>query len=438
MQPIDTYAESPERALVGSLLIDSGYAVRVRGLVPVEAFQDGRLAWVYAAILDLDAAGQPVDVVTVTNDLERRRQLSEIGGAAWVMDLINAVPTPVHAEHYARMVAAAWKKRDTIALAQRIVQAAMDGSAGDPLDNALVLISETRKRHGVADAGPQAMDAIIGDTLDKAGARSEARRAGTDVVVRTPFHEFNQHLAGGLMAGDVLTIIGEPGVGKSTFAHMCADAAAEHGRGVLAFITEMNRNQFAARQLASRSGVDSRTIRSGAMSGDQWAKVYRSAEIVSHPSFLVDDKTFDSLRFDERIQQATVALERIGKKLDLIVFDYLQLFKDSRRKDKRTEISDIINYIRELSSAYEVPVIVVSASSREGYKAGGKPSLYNAKESGDIEYATTIGLALWRDPMTGQVQAEIQKNRDGKAWVAFSLPPMLPGAAWYDLRSQAA
>lgn len=434
--PPNINADSAERALVGSLLIDSGYAVRVSGFVPAEAFHSQRLAWVYAAICDLDAAGHPVDLVTVTAELETRRQLADIGGSAFVMDLVNAVPTPVHAEHYARMVADDWKRRDTIALAQRIVQAAIDGKDGDPLDNALALIGETRRRHGTADSGPQAMDKIIGDTLEQAGARGDAHRAGTEVVIRTPFIEFNRNLAGGLMAGDVLTVIGEPAVGKSTFVHMCADAAAERGRGVLAFITEMNRHGFAARQLASRSGVDSRTIRAGTMSSEQWARIYRSAEQVSRPAFLVDDKTFDSQRFEERIQQAIVTLERSGHKLDMIVFDYLQLFKDSRRKDKRSEVSDIINYIRELANAYEVPVIVVSASSREGYKAGGKPSLYNAKESGDIEYATTIGLALWRDPTTGQVQAEIQKNRDGKAWVAFSLPPMLTNAAWYDLIGQ--
>jgi hypothetical protein len=92
--------------------------------------------------------------------------------------------------------------------------------------------------------------------------------------------------------------------------------------------------------------------------------------------------------------------------------------------------------VREIANAYEVPVIVVSSLAREGYKNDAKPNLYNSKESGDIEYATTIGLAMWREANEAQITMEIQKNRDGKAWEQFKLPPMVAGAAWYDLRQQ--
>ena len=141
----------------------------------------------------------------------------------------------------------------------------------------------------------------------------------------------------------------------------------------------MNRHQYAARQLAPRSGVASRAIRSGTMSSDQWAQVYKAAGQVGRPNFLVDDKTFDVQRFEERIGQAVMMLDRIGHSLDLIVFDYLQLFKDMRRKDKRVEVGDIINGIREIANAYEVPVIVVSSLSRAGYKNDAKPNLYDTK-----------------------------------------------------------
>jgi hypothetical protein len=90
----------------------------------------------------------------------------------------------------------------------------------------------------------------------------------------------------------------------------------------------------------------------------------------------------------------------------------------------------------ELANAYEVPVMVVSSLAREGYKNDAKPNLYNSKESGDIEYATTIGLAMWREANEAQITMEIQKNRDGKAWEQFKLPPMIAGAAWYDVRQQ--
>jgi replicative DNA helicase len=280
------------------------------------------------------------------------------------------------------------------------------------------------------------MTSIVDATIRMALAAADERLEGKEVITPTPFTMLNRHLAGGMMAGDVITVFGSPGIGKSTFVHMCADYAASKGRGVMAFITEMNRFQYAARQLSPRAQVESRVIRSGAMSSEQIERVWTAAGQVGRPNFLVDDKTFDATRFEERIGQAILMLDRIGQSLGLIVFDYLQLFKDTRRKDKRVEVGDIINQIRELANAYEVPVIVVSSLAREGYKNDAKPNLYNSKESGDIEYATTIGLAMWREANETQITMEIQKNRDGKAWEQFKLPPMIAGAAWYDVRQQ--
>jgi replicative DNA helicase len=424
-----------ERAVIGSLLIDPDAIIRLRAMLPVEAFYTARLGWIYDAILALADKGTPADFLTLTDELENRKQLEEIGGASYIMDLLDAVPTSIHVEHYARIVIRAWQKRDAVILAQRITQSAMDGTS-DSLAIAAQLLTEARKKHNVVDSGPQSMATIVDATIRMAADAADRLSEGKEVVTPTPFTMLNRHLTGGMMAGDVITVIGSPGIGKSTFVHMCADYAASKGRGVLAFITEMNRFQYAARQLAPHAKVESRAIRSGAMNGDQWDRVWSAAGQVGRPNFLVDDKTFDATRFEERIGQSILMLDRIGQSLGLIVFDYLQLFKDSRRKDKRVEVGDIINGIREIANAYEVPVIVVSSLAREGYKNDAKPNLYNSKESGDIEYATTIGLAMWREANEAQITMEIQKNRDGKAWEQFKLPPMVAGAAWYDLRQQ--
>lgn len=422
-----------ERAVVGSLLIDPDAIIKLRGILPVEAFYDSKLGWIYGAIINLADRGVKADILTVCDELADRKQLADIGGASFVMALVNSVPTSIHAEHYAGVVRKGWERRDTVAIAQRIVKAAMNGSG---LDDAAQMIADARKKHSGVAEGPQSMATIVDDTIRMASEAADNRQAGRDVVQPTPFLALNKALAGGMMAGDVVTVIGSPGIGKSTFVQMCADNAAAHGTGVLAFITEMNRHQYAARQIAPSAKVDSRTIRSGAMSSEQWERVWTSAGQVGRHNFLVDDKTFDATQFEARIEQAILMLDRIGKTLGLVVFDYLQLFRDSRRKDKRVEVGDIINGIREIANAYEVPAIVVSSLAREGYKNDAKPNLYNSKESGDIEYATTIGLAMWREPGATTITMEIQKNRDGKAWEQFQLPPMIAGAAWYDVRQQ--
>jgi len=432
---VTTASVEAERAVIGSLLIDPDAIVRIRAILPVEAFYTARLGWIYAAILALADRGTPADFLTLPDELESRKQLDEIGGVEYIMDLLNAVPTAIHIEHYAKIVTRAWQKRDAVILAQRITQSAMDGTS-DSLDIAAQLLTEARKKHNVVDSGPQSMASVVDATIQMALAAADSRLDGKEIVTPTPFTMLNRHLAGGMMAGDVITVIGSPGIGKSTFVHMCADYAASKNRGVLAFITEMNRFQYAARQLSPRAQVESRVIRSGSMNSEQIERVWTAARHVGRPNFLVDDKTFDATRFEERIGQAILMLDRIGQSLGLIVFDYLQLFKDSRRKDKRVEVGDIINQIREIANAYETPVIVVSSLAREGYKNDAKPNLYNSKESGDIEYATTIGLAMWREANEMQVTMEIQKNRDGKAWEQFKLPPMIAGSAWYDTRQQ--
>lgn len=425
-----------ERAVVGSILIDPSMLRYVQALLCADSFEIVRIGWIYDACVALAASGAPIDILAVTHELRRRRQLDEVGGEPFVMNLINEVPTAIHAEHYARIVAAGWKEREAIRLAQQIVQVASSHQE-DPLDAAAHLLADLRKRHGSTDQGPRPMSVLISETLESAGNLSARRAAGQEVIISTPFQEFNRHLAGGLMTGDVVTVLGEPGVGKSTFAHMCADHAAARGYGVLAFITEMSALQFAARQLAPRVGVDSRTIRSGAMTSEQWERVFTTSGQVARPNFLVDDKTFDAQKFEARIDQAFAILERSGFALRMLIFDYLQLFRDSRRKDKRTEVGDIINQIREIANVYNLPVIVVSSLAREGYKTNAKPNLHNAKESGDIEYATTVGLVLWRDPDSGRVNAEIQKNRDGKAWQSWVMPPMSANAAWYEFVASA-
>lgn len=423
-----------EQAVIGSLLLDSDAVLRVRPILSKEAFYTERMRWIYDAILTLTDAGTPADFLTLCDELERRGQLQEVGGASKVMDLISCVPTAIHAEHYARIVNRSWLDREAIRLAGQIVQGALERK-GNGLNIAHQLLVDARKRHSIVDEGPRPMTDIVAEMLEAAANHNEARADGREITIPTPFWQLNNNLRGGFMSGDVVTVFGQPGIGKSTFAHMCADYAAARRHGVLCFITEMNRQQYGARQLAPHAGIDSRTIRSGFMSEKQWAVVHSVAGQVARPNMLVDDKTFDVQQFGDRIGQAKLILDRIGQTLDLVVFDYLQLFKDTRRRDKRAEVSDIINHIRELANEHEIPVIVVSALAREGYKNDAKPNLYNLKESGDIEYATTIGLAMYRDSGSSRITMEIQKMRDGKSWQKVQLPPMVEGAAWYDVQN---
>jgi replicative DNA helicase len=218
-------------------------------------------------------------------------------------------------------------------------------------------------------------------------------------------------------------------VGKSTFVHQIADHAAQFGHGVLMLITETRDVNFAARQLAPRAGVASRELLSGNLDERGWLGVMQNMDKVKRASMMVDSTTYDAQSFERRIQQASNALEQRGATLRLVVFDFLQQFRDSRYKEKRLEIGSVIYQIRELMVRYGLAGIVVSELDKATYKNGGKVHIFGAKESGSIEYAATVGIALYRNEQD-RVVCDVQKNKDGKR-ASFLLPALADNAAWF-------
>ncbi len=424
--PADTEAE---RAVLGSCLIDPGAIEHVGSFLKAEHFYQEKHACIYTGIVDLDKRGTQADFVTLCEELERKAQLDEIGGAAYVMDLINAVPTSIHAEYYAEIVLRLAIDRRAIVLAGQIVQEAYAGR-GRALDTAATLLQDARQGFAVASDGPRFLDDVLVDLIDRASVSQAERQSGRLVDVKFPWSDLNNIVRGGLLPADLMLIVGEPSVGKSTFVHQIADHAAMFGHGVLIFTTETRDINFAARQLAPRAGVGSRDLISGQLDPDGWERVMRSVDAVKRKSLMVDSGTYDAQAFERRIQQARTALEQRGCTLRLIVFDFLQQFRDSRYKEKRLEVGSIIYQMREIANTYGLACIAVSELSKEAYKnGGGKVHIFGSKESSSIEYACTIGAALYRDEQQ-RVVCDIQKNKDGKR-DKFTLPPLATDAAWF-------
>lgn len=428
--PMNTDAE---RALLGAILIDNSVLYRVRGILPPQAFFVVKHQWVYESMLALAAEQKAVDFVTLSDEMERRRQLVEAGGSAWLMGLINEVPTSAHGEYYAQIVLKEHRNREAIRLAHRVVQAAYAGE--EALVVAKQLLAEATQANFRSMDGPQGLDKVIMSLLDSASDTAERRKSGQIVDVELPFWQLNDIVRPGLMGGDLVLVVGEPAVGKSTFVHMIGDYAASCRHGVLVFPTEMTAHQFAARQIAPRAGVQSRNIRAGLMDDKQWAAVYSVGGQVGWPNLYVDAATNDLQLIELRIQQAIARMEEHGYVLRVVIVDYLQELRDSRSKDRRAEVSSAIRLLRDLAKIYDTAIVVVSSLERGTYRSGSAPNIFGAKESGDIEYAVSIGVALYRHPDDPNVVvASVQKNRDG-ANAQINLPPFVNGFAWYDAKN---
>lgn len=425
--PVPSNVEA-EDAILGSLLIDPDAVQRVQSFLKAEHFYAERNAQVYKAIVDMFAEGKPADFLTVSDELSERRQLDGMGGPARIMDLINAVPTAIHAEYYAEIVIKLARDRQAIAIAQQIVKKAYTGQ-GQALDMASALLQDARNGFAATIDGPRFLNDVLDEVVQTAEAMDNARRAGALVDIKLPWQDLTDIIVGGLLPADLLLVVGEPSVGKSTFVHQIADHAAQFGHGVLMLITETRDVNLAARQLAPRAGVSSRDLLSGNLDDRGWLGVMQNMDKVKRTSMMVDSTTYDAQAFERRIQQASNALEQRGSNLRLVVFDFLQQFRDSRYKEKRLEVGAVIYQIRELMVRYGLTGIVVSELDKGSYKNGGKVHIFGAKESGSIEYAATVGVALYRNEQD-RVVCDVQKNKDGKR-ASFLLPALADNAAWF-------
>lgn len=425
--PVPSNVEA-EDAILGSLLIDPDAVQRVQSFLKAEHFYAERNAQVYKAIVDMFAEGKPADFLTVSDELGLRRQLDGMGGPARIMDLINAVPTAIHAEYYAEIVIKLARDRQAIAIAQQIVKKAYTGQ-GQALDMASALLQDARNGFAATIDGPRFLNDVLDEVVQTAEAMDKARRAGALVDIKLPWQDLTDIIVGGLLPADLLLVVGEPSVGKSTFVHQIADHAAQFGHGVLMLITETRDVNLAARQLAPRAGVASRDLLSGNLDDRGWLGVMQNMDKVKRASMMVDSTTYDAQAFERRIQQASSALEQRGSSLRLVVFDFLQQFRDSRYKEKRLEVGAVIYQIRELMVRYGLTGIVVSELDKGSYKNGGKVHIFGAKESGSIEYAATVGIALYRNEQD-RVVCDVQKNKDGKR-ASFLLPALADNAAWF-------
>ena len=292
-----------EIAILGSLLIDPGTIENIRPFLKPDHFYDTRHQWIYQAILDMSANGTPADLVTLPDTLEARQQLDEIGGVGFIMDLINGVPTSTHAEYYAEIVVKLAGDRQAIRLAQQIAERAYLAQ-GQGLDLASTLIRDASSAFSqITSEGPRFLDDVMDDMVKKAGEMWQAREAGELVDIKLPWQDLTEILGGGLLPGDLVLVVGEPSVGKSTFVHQVGDHAAMFGNGVLVFTTETRPDNFAARQLAPRAGVPIRSLLSGNISPADWDSVFQNITKVRRDGVMLDS-IFDAQAFERHIQQA--------------------------------------------------------------------------------------------------------------------------------------
>ncbi|MEJ5198508.1 MAG: replicative DNA helicase [Anaerolineae bacterium] len=398
MNPPDkTIPANPEaeEAVLGSLLIDPDAIIKVASFLEPDDFYREKNGWIYQAILDLHERREPADFVTLVDELERRNQLQQVGGAAYITSLINSVPTAVHVEHYAHIVERTATLRRLIAAAGQIAALAYEEAedVDEVVDRAEQLIFNVSERRIRRDLTPvrQIMHTVV-DRLDYLH-----RHKGDLLGVPSGFSKLDK-LLGGFQKSDLIILAARPGVGKTSLAlNIAVNAAKRYGQRVAFFSLEMSSEQLVQRLLAAETGINQQRLRLGEIADDEWPILMEAAGVLSETLLFIDDTPAVSaleLRTKARRLQAEHGL-------DMVIVDYLQLMRSDTRSENRVqEISYISRSLKSLARELEVPLIALSQLSRAvESRSDHKPVLSDLRESGAIEQDADVVMFIYREEM---------------------------------------
>lgn len=406
-----------EEALLGSLLIDPEAVFDVAAFLRPEAFYREQNKWIYEAILDLNERRDPVDVITLTDELRRRDRLDEIGGEATVISLINRVPTSINARNYGRIVEAAALRRRMIGAASTIANLAYDEDENvniviDKAEKALFTISEERTTRDLVPVRQ-----IASSYLDRV---EDLHARGDDVIgVPTSFTDLDKVL-GGLNKSDLIIIAARPGMGKTALQLAIAQSAARRfNKRVAIFSLEMSGEQLVQRMISAETRIDSQRLRRGDLKEHEWPIFYEAIGRISETQIFIDDTpSITSLQLRTKARRLYAEHD-----LDLIMIDYLQLMSAERSASNRVqEISEISRGLKGLARELDIPVVAASQLSRAVEQRQDKrPQLSDLRDSGSIEQDADVVIFIYRDeyynPETSErpniAEVNVAKHRNG-------------------------
>jgi len=387
-----------ERAVLGSLLIDPDAVIKIASFLRPRDFYRERHGWLYEALLSLNERHEPLEFVTVVDELERRGHLEDIGGPAYITDLISMTPTAMFVEHYARIVERTAVLRRLIHAAQEIAELAYDeeqnvDEAVNKAESLILGVTESRIHRDLAPIGD-----VMPDVMDNIGALS--RQQGSVMGVPTGFTHLDRTL-GGLQNSDLIILAARPAMGKSSLAmNIAQNAALRHRQRVAIFSLEMSTEQLVQRLLAMQTGIDSHRLRLGAIEDDaEWTMLVAAAEELASTKIFIDDTPGATVQ-DIRTKSRRLNAEH---GLDLVVIDYMQLMQGSagatgRNENRQQEISYISRSLKGLARELNVPVMALSQLSRAVESRSDKrPMLSDLRESGSIEQDADVVMFIYRD-----------------------------------------
>ena len=383
-----------EQAVLGALLIDPNAIAKVVEIVKSGCFYKQAHKHIFSSVLTLFNNNEPIDIVTVSENLKTSDKLEISGGRAYINDLALSVITSANIEYYAKIISEKSVLRDLIKAGGEIATIAYDDinpeKAVDSAEQLIFAISQKKAPENLTHVGE-----IVIDSYNLI----EERYNNRDEIVGVPsgFYDLDA-LTAGFQPSDLIIVAARPSMGKTTF---CLNIAQEVGirkkKPVAFFSLEMSKEQLVQRMLCSEAEIDAQRLRIGHMQAEDWTKLSKAMNNIGDCPIFIDDSpalTISELRAKCR------RLCMKEKNLGLIIIDYLQLMEgsDNRRNDRVQEISQISRGLKGLARELKVPVIALSQLSRAVESRQNKrPMLSDLRESGSIEQDADIVMFIYRE-----------------------------------------
>ena len=417
-----------EQAVLGAVFLSQDALIEAMEYVEADDFYQHANQLVFQAMMNLNDEEEPVDVVTVQNELDRQNQIEDIGGVSYLAELANAVPTAANTSYYAKIVKNKSVLRRLINAATSIVSRSFEedddvDSIIDQSEKDIMDVSENRNHKGFRRISDVVKSSF--EEIDKLYDQD------SDVTGLSTGYKDLDAMTTGLHKDELIILAARPGVGKTAFAlNLAQNAATKSNATVAIFSLEMGAEQLVNRMLCSEGSIDANSLRTGKLDENQWNSLVVAMGSLSRTNVYIDDTP--GVKMAEIRSKCRRLLKESGK-LDLVIVDYLQLIEGTGQENRQQEVSTISRGMKKLAKELHVPIIALSQLSR-GVEArqDKRPMLSDIRESGSIEQDADIVAFLYRDDYyrdedgddndnqedpgdqdVGEVEVIVSKNRSG-------------------------
>ena len=393
MTRIPPHSVESEQSILGSILLDKDAIITVTETIKPDDFYKEAHKIIYECMITLSNKGEPIDLITLTEELRKQGHLNDIGGISYITSLSTIVPTTSNVKYYADIVKEKSVLRKLIKASNEIINLGYSGATKieDVLEQAeksIFDISQEKTSDDFKSINLVLMDAY--DMIEKLYTNK------SDVTgITTGFKDLNKKI-NGLQRTDLILIAARPAMGKTAFSlNLVQNAALKGDASVAVFSLEMSKEQLVQRMLSSQSSVELKKIKTGTLNYNDWPRIIDAMAVLSDAKIHIDDTP--GIKISELRSKCRKL--KIEKGLDLVLIDYLQLMEgEGNNESRQQEISKISRSLKILAKELNCPVVALSQLSRAPeQRADHRPMLSDLRESGAIEQDADIVMFLYRD-----------------------------------------